>query len=427
MMIRNYLQRYLNDWQKMDRKFKYLIVAVIVVFGIWFYVANVKRAERQQAEDVRKVAQAEAAQAAQEQVGDSPLSGNSYRALPPDSRNQGLETLTAQLRAMQSQLSSMQVQQGSAAAKSPIAASQPALSDSLPVQTAGTAAKDMSGLPPMPDAGAPIPPVNFDSGTDAASPGIAPPNAPVAEAPRLKMNNFSLQKTSASLSEAPDLVIPVNSGIEAVLLSGLDAAPGGAGAGAVGSVKSATEMGTPFVSKIKGKAILPNGWKADALGNCFLSGNGIANLNAERVNVIASRMSCINKDGEIYEGDVKAYGLDVDGIQGLAGHVVSKQGRVLMQAALTGMVSGLSAALTPTAVSASNTSSTGGQAQYQTPNMDMLAQSMLGTGLSQATSQLSRFYLQFASQVMPVIEVPAGSRVTWILTDSIKLKKARFS
>ena len=213
--------------------------------------------------------------------------------------------------------------------------------------------------------------------------------------------------------------------MESVLLSGFNARASGSVAGAVGSAStSANNVGAPFVTRLKGDAILPNGWRIPDLGDCYLGGSAVAVLSAERAYSIANQLSCIKPNGEVYEGPVKAYALDVDGTLGLACKVVSKQGSLLMQAALTGMVSGLGAALSPTSIPTYNSNGTNGSTQsYQFPNLGAVAATSAGAGVQQASSQLSKFYLQYASEVFPVCEVVSTTRATWVLEETVVLKR----
>jgi conjugal transfer pilus assembly protein TraB len=66
---------------------------------------------------------------------------------------------------------------------------------------------------------------------------------------------------------------------------------------------------------------------------------------------------------------------------------------------------------------------TGGSTQFQTPDPAMVARTAAGSGMQNAASQLSRFYLEFARETFPVIEIPATTRITWILKESLVLKK----
>jgi conjugal transfer pilus assembly protein TraB len=232
--------------------------------------------------------------------------------------------------------------------------------------------------------------------------------------------------TVAGAEHDETFVVPVNAALEGVLLSGFNARPTGAVAGAVGNnaQTSANEVGAPFVSRLKGEAILPNGWRLADLGDCFLGGSGVAVLAAERAYVISSELSCVAPNGDVWEAPIKAYGLDVDGTLGLAGKVVSKQGSLLMQAALTGVVAGLGTMLSPTSIPAYNVTATGGGTTgYQYPNIGALAATALGQGVNSASQQLSHFYLQYATEVFPVVEVVSGTRVTWVVRESVTLHR----
>ena len=95
-----------------------------------------------------------------------------------------------------------------------------------------------------------------------------------------------------------------------------------------------------------------------------------------------------------------------------------------MQSALAGMASGLGSAFSPSSLPSYNTSAVSGQAQgYQLPNPSLIAGSAVGQGINTAAAQLSKFYLEFAREIFPVVEVVAGTRVTWILKETIELHK----
>jgi conjugal transfer pilus assembly protein TraB len=227
--------------------------------------------------------------------------------------------------------------------------------------------------------------------------------------------------------DAPQLLtLPINSALESVMLTGINARSNSAGGAASGTILSANNVGAPFVSKIKGNAILPNGWKVSDFNDCFISGTGIAILSSERANVIANVMSCIDKRGNVYEAKVKAYGVDLDGIQGIAGRVVTKQGSLLAKTALAGVASGLGSAFSPTALPSYNQNAQSGDRQgIQYPNPNLIAGSALGGGISEAGRALSRFYLDYAKEMFPVIEVNAGTRITWILQESVELNQMK--
>ena len=266
----------------------------------------------------------------------------------------------------------------------------------------------------------------FAYGSSEAASGAEPAQArmKVWEDPEVSAPDVADLKRDTT---GDQVVFPVNTALESVLLSGFNARPSGASAGAIGGAQTAANnVGAPFVTRLKGDAIMPNGWRLSDLGDCFLSGSAVAVLSTERAYAVANMLSCIKANGEVYEGPVKGYALDVDGTLGLAGKVVSKQGSLLLQAALTGMVSGLGQALSPTTIPTYNSNGTNGSTQsYQYPNLSAVAATSAGAGVQQASAQLSKFYLQYASEVFPVVEVVSSTRATWVLEETVVLKRRK--
>lgn len=401
---------FLEKWKELDKKYKIIFAALIIVGVVLIFVQN--RYRENIAAEVKQ---------AKEQT--QPAADYKFQALPTTYRNQGLEDLTVQISKLSEEVNRLRQENQNSAVR-PQLFQQP-----LPPPVESVKVDLNKELPP---AGA----SHFDF-TDLDKPSTKSKGGSLDlpdgikeetqnDHPEVKVWKAEIRQEAETSDTENKLVIPVNSAIEAVMLSGINARPPGSISGAVGSVNSANDVGAPFVTRIKGDATLPNGWKLNDLGDCFLSGSGIAILSAERAYVISNTISCITNSGEVYEAPIKAYGLDIDGIQGISGKVVSKQGGILLQALLTGIVSGIGSALTPTAIPAYNSSAQPGSTQGgQYPDPNMLARTAVGTGINNAASQLSRFYLEFARETFPVIEIIAGTRVTWILKESVEFKKIK--
>lgn len=373
----------------------------------------------------------------------------SFKVLPETPRNQGLEDMQQDVNSLKADLGAIRRALGIDERGQPIGgagfgrtttagAMAPATAVSAPVGpatsasgSAGQVGNQAAGLDgPLPTPGAvdlgaleqPTSGRRPASRSSASPEGAAPAPAPRREIKVWPEDARANQDRGATTEAA--LVIPANSALEAVMLSGINARPSGSINAAVGTVNSANSVGAPFVTRLKGMAILPNAWKVSDVGDCFLGGSGTAVLSAERAYVIANTMSCVAANGDVWEGEVKAYGLDVDGTLGVAGKVVSKQGSLMAQAALTGIVSGLGAGLSPQQMgSYQSNASNGSQAAYQLPNPRMLAETSMGMGVERAAAQLSKFYLDYAKEVFPVVEVTAGTRVTWVLSAALELKR----
>lgn len=436
----------IQEWRDMEPKFRYLLVFTATFGTAFILYQHFTREPRPAAETPMQPGQAiPAAPAAPAAPGQPTPAQQGFTGavgiLPTSPRNQGLEDLAAQVSMLSQTVGDMKksfdmgkaggATDGGRAASSwapastAAAASTPSAGDG---QAANPLGKD------LPDA------VSFDqpnnrSGKSSSSVssaplgdgvGVAPssPSPPPAPARPTLVVDKPVPTTASTAGQRPDPTFPIYSGIEAVMLSGVNARPSGSSSGAAGSVTAALDVGAPFVSRVKGASIMPNSWKSSDLENCFVGGSATAVLSAERAYAISDKISCIFKNGEIFEGDIKAYALDVDGNLGLAGKVVNKQGAMLMQAALTGVAAGLGSALAPTAVAGYNNTGGGGSTgAYTYPSPSFLLGTSVGQGVNKAATELSQFYLNFAKEVFPVIEVTAGTRVTWILKQALTLKR----
>lgn len=435
-----------QDWEDMDKKWRTVIIAIAVT-GCIIIGIKVARGDSEQPStaDSTKTDMPNAGQ-------DVPKDSSAFHlsVIPSTNRNQGLEDLKTEIESLREEViksrgAGAPNQWQPAGATGGAAGTPPAPATSAPTAQVDLKApgnQNAAGSPSDPNAAGidlnkPIPGVSFDESTKGGTGEKADRTKSLQ-----KINNgdpMQLDKLrpkqkvwpSEAVSEKmqqtaadPGPVIPVNSALEAIMLSGVNARPSGSISGAAGSINSANNVGAPFVTRIKGDAILPNGWKLNDLGDCFLSGSATAVLSTERAYAVAENLSCIGKAGEIYEGKIQAYALDADGTLGIAGKVVSKQGSLLLQAALTGMASGLGSALSPTAIPGYNQNvQSGSTAGIQYPNGALVAQSAVGQGINTAAGQLSKFYLEYAREIFPVVEVTAGTRVTWVLKESIELKR----
>ncbi len=404
------IDEFKQKWAEMDPKWRTILICTLILGPVFIFFQHQKNAIANEAAEKRRIEKLDA------DARKSPGDPVNFSVLPTSPRNQGLEDLATQVEQLRQELQAAKAAIPTIAASTSTQVTPTQSVDlSAPIDTrAGAGGFNLAALDDPPATSASR--NRISEAREQQTPPMPPPPP--------SMRTWNSEKASEKTSEAlPDLVIPVNSGLEGVLLTGVNARPSGATSGAVGSSTSANNVGAPFVTKLKGDAVLPNGWKLADLGDCFLGGSAIAVLSAERAYAISDTLSCIAPNGDVFEGPVKAFGVDVDGIQGLSGKVVSKQGAILAQAFLTGIAAGLGTALAPTAIPGFNNIAGGGSTQYQTPDPSMVARTAVGQGVSNAASQLSRFYLEFARETFPVIEIPATTRITWILRESLVLKK----
>ena len=114
---------------------------------------------------------------------------------------------------------------------------------------------------------------------------------------------------------------------------------------------------------------------------------------------------------------VRGYVAGEDGKTGVRGTVVTKQGQMLANALLAGVLSGLGQGVSQSFnvtndTAFGTTTSVGGGDRYK---------SGVAQGLGNAADRLAQYYIKLADKVFPVIEVNAGRTVDIVLTQGIEI------
>jgi conjugal transfer pilus assembly protein TraB len=212
-------------------------------------------------------------------------------------------------------------------------------------------------------------------------------------------------------SNASKELIPPGSFVKAVLLTGADV-PTGSG-GQVGPL--------PVLLRVTSFAQLPNFYKTD-IKSCFVVGTATAQLAAERAYIKVTHLSCVTKKGQIISKSISGTVTGVDGNEGLAGKVVSKQGAMLARVLVAGFLQGVGQAFQQSQQNISISPLTGGAvSQPLTPNTSTMLSYGIGGGVSQATQKLADFYMKLANQMFPVVVIHAGRPVNIIFLKGIRL------
>lgn len=208
--------------------------------------------------------------------------------------------------------------------------------------------------------------------------------------------------------QSAETYIPAGTFMRGVLLSGLDAPTGG----------QAQQNPHPVLVEVLDMASLPNKFKAD-YKNCRFTANGAGDLSSERAYIRLDRLSCISEDGGALDVSVKGYIADQTGKAGVRGRLVSKQGQVLANALLAGVASGIGTAFSQGAM----TTSVSPLGSTQSVKDGQQLQAGVGQGVGSALQQLSRYYIQLADKMFPIIEVDAGQSVDIVITKGIAVAR----
>ena len=196
--------------------------------------------------------------------------------------------------------------------------------------------------------------------------------------------------------------------MEATLLSGLDAP----------TSTDAKGNPVPVLIRVKTPAVLPNDVKANLRG-CFVVADGKGNLATERAELVLVSLSCVDRKGQsVIDQSLTGYVVDADGKAGLRGRVVTKMGAMITRSMLAGMFGGFGEALK----AASTTTSLSAIGSVQSVKPEDVGWTGLGKGISDAFSEIQKFYMTLAHQTMPVVEIGAARPITLVVTKGVSLE-----
>lgn len=192
----------------------------------------------------------------------------------------------------------------------------------------------------------------------------------------------------------------------AVLLGGLAAPTGG----------QAQNNPVPVLLRLADLSVLPNGYRAQ-VKDCLVIGEGYGDHSSERAYIRATLLSCVLHDGQVLEMPIKGSVFGEDGMNGVMGKLVTKQGAILGNALLSGIAAGIGQGV----AQASQTTTTTALGTVSTTPSDTnsILRQGLGTGVGRALDRLAQYYINLAERTFPVVEVLPGRIVDVVLQQGI--------
>ncbi len=281
---------------------------------------------------------------------------------------------------------------------------------------------------PMPPAASlPLPPPPSAAGraTPAGAMPPGPPGMPMAMsnpepvAPvlsRVTLVDRSAAARRARRSAAPRPTRPAEartvstflpvSFTRGTLLGGLDAPTGG----------QSQSNPHPVLIRLSDNSVLPNRFRGE-YRDCFVIAAGYGDISAERAYLRTENLSCVRADGAALEVKIQGSVYGEDGKVGMRGRLVTKQGQMLANALLAGVVSGIGQGL---AISSTTYSTSALGTVATTSGTDAFVAGM-GTGVSKALDRLAQYYIKLAENTFPVIEVDAGREIDVVITKGVRI------
>lgn len=253
--------------------------------------------------------------------------------------------------------------------------------------------------------------------------------AMVASPGEVKLMSFTSDKANAgglkaARPDAPPVVVedspdylPPNSYAPARVIVGVDASAG---------VASQTDP-LPVVLRITGPArsVLQNGKVLTTrIQGCVVNGAARGDLSSEKVYVKLARMTCDQPGGRVAVSEVKGF-ISFAGKSGVRGRVVSREGSLVSQALLAGIIGGFGrgfSANSNSVFSGVTTNPDGSRAKLSAGD---IVGGGLGQGAADAADTVSKYLIERAEQYQPVVEMPTGIDVEIVFLDGVYVRNSR--
>jgi conjugal transfer pilus assembly protein TraB len=198
------------------------------------------------------------------------------------------------------------------------------------------------------------------------------------------------------------VVLPAGSFVTAKMMTGVEAPEG---------------KSYPVLLQFDYAFIGPNESKID-LSGCFGISKAQGDLSTERVQMQATKISCVSRQGKMFERDINGFVADgKDNSFAVMGEVNSKQDRVAAQAFLSSIIEGVGKALQQSQTT-SQTTPLGGSQSVVTGDEAKYA---LAGGASNAASQVTQWYLKQAQNLLPTIKVGSGQDIWIVMQEKVEL------
>ena len=192
------------------------------------------------------------------------------------------------------------------------------------------------------------------------------------------------------------------------LLGGLDAPTGG----------QSQSNPQPVLIRLSDNSVLPNQFRGE-YRDCFVIAAGYGDISSERAYLRTENLSCVRPDGATLEVRIQGTVYGEDGKVGMRGRLVTKQGQMLANALLAGVVSGIGQGLTTSSTTYSTSAL--GTIANSGGNSSEAYRAGLGSGVGKALDRLAQYYIKLAENTFPVIEVDAGREIDVVITKGVRI------
>ena len=173
------------------------------------------------------------------------------------------------------------------------------------------------------------------------------------------------------------------------------------------------------------RSVLQNGRVLTTrLQGCFINGAARGDLSSEKVYVKLARMTCDQPGGRVAVSEVKGF-ISFAGKSGVRGRVVSREGNLVTQALLAGIVGGFGRGFSANANSVFSSSRTNADGSKAKLSPGDILGGGLGQGAADAADTVSKYLIERAEQYQPVVEMPTGIEVEVVFLDGVYVRNSK--
>jgi conjugal transfer pilus assembly protein TraB len=205
--------------------------------------------------------------------------------------------------------------------------------------------------------------------------------------------------------------VPPGTFAKAVLLSGADT-----NAGVHGQADT-----IPITMRILDSGTLPNG-EHSSLKGCFVTAAAYGDASSERGQIRLQRLSCVRKpNGLILDVPIEGTINDMGGSDGIRGHVIMRNNKLIWNAGVSGMLSGVGSAIQQS-LTTQSVSPLGVTNAIQPTKV--LQYGAFG-GANSALGKLADYYIKLADMYHPIVQIHAGSQVNIVFLKGFSLTEGQ--
>jgi hypothetical protein len=249
----------------------------------------------------------------------------------------------------------------------------------------------------------PPPPVPVATPAPAPPPAAAAPVAPPPELPRIAIFTVGKPASAAQAPPARWVHLPAGSFVKATLLSGVYA-------------PTRTQQPLPVLLHFTEAPVGPNATRVPLRG-CVAVARALGDYTTVRAGLQLDTMSCVLPSGRAVSQPVTGWVAGPDGVFGMPGELVEREGPYLARVSLAGFLHGASAAFaaaqTTTSIGAlgnTTTTITGNEALYGALS-----------GFANTANRMAAFYERQLESLVPAVYVPSGLTGSAVIQGGVTL------